>query len=368
MSAEHRPPAASIPAVVHGGLPLEELDRRGIDPRAVLDFSVSVHPLGPSPRVLAAAAAADLGRYPDSEVGALRRALAARHRMSADQVWAGNGASELLWLAAHLWLRPGDRALVLGPTYGEYRRAAALAGATTIEPRAEESRDFLPDLDALERLIRRERPRVAFLCNPNNPTGVYLDGAAVERLAAALGEGLLVLDEAFAGFVDDAWDATALLPRGNVLVVRSMTKDHGIPGLRLGYALGTTDRIAALRAAAPPWSVNSAAQAAGLAALEDDAHLEAGRRATREIAGYLRGALAPIGLALRPSAANFWLVRVPDATRLRAALLDEGILVRDCTSFGLPHHVRIGSRPLPDCERLVTALRHVVLCLRPDDC
>ncbi len=395
MAAE-RPSPSSVPLVEHGGLPLEELARRGLRPDDVVDFSVSLHQLGPSPAALAAACSADLGRYPDPQSSALRRALAERHGVEERQVWVGNGASELLWLAAHCWLQPGDRALIIGPTYGEYRRAAALAGACVVEYRAPEARDFVPDLDAVAALVERERPRLTFLCNPNNPTGVYLDALVVERLARLAAPGLLLLDEAYVPFVQAPWDAARAFglsvadggasaprqaiawpggvardlgqeaadttvragapPAPRVLLLRSMTKDYGLAGLRLGYALGPASLIEQLQRAAQPWSVNAAAQAAGLAALADNAHLEAGRRLVREVGAYLRRELARLGLVLRPSAANFWLVRVPNAAWLRQRLLDEGIVVRDCASFGLPGYIRLGARPLDDCARLVTAL------------
>ncbi len=349
--------ATATEFVAHGGLPFAELAERGIDPRSVIDFSVSVHPLGPSPRVLEAARTAELGCYPDPEVGALRQALARRHGVATEQVWVGNGASELLWLAAHAALRGGDSALTIGPTYGEYGRAARLAGAVVGEYWSPADREFAPDLDEIELLAELQRPRVVFLCNPNNPTGVYLGRDQVARLAGLADRPLLILDEAFVGFCQEPWDALELLSTNeNVLLVRSMTKDHGIPGLRLGYALGSSTLIAQMRHLAPPWSVNAAAQTAGLAALADDAHLEAGRQEVQRIAAYLRPALATFGLTLRPSAANFWLMAVPNAHTLRTALLQHGVLVRDCGSFGLPGYVRIGARPLADCQRLVAAL------------
>jgi len=219
---------------------------------------------------------------------------------------------------------------------------------------------FVPSLDEVELLAAMQRTCVVFVCNPNNPTGVLLDGAAVESLADLPGRPLVVLDEAFMSLAAAGWDSTPLLAHGNILVVRSMTKDHGVPGVRLGYALGTPDAIAAIRRVAPPWSVNAAAQAVGLAALEDEEHVARGRHLVGEVESYLRRELDTLGLTLRPSAANFWLVAVPDAAALRSALLDQGILVRDAGSFGLPGHVRLGARPLDDCARLVAALSRVL--------
>jgi histidinol-phosphate aminotransferase len=275
-------------------------------------------------------------------------------------VWVGNGASELLWLVAQAFLRPGEAALVLGPTYGEYRRAAVLAGAMVGEYWSPESWGFVPSLDEVELLSAMQHTTVVFACNPNNPTGVLLDRDAVESLTSLPGRPLVVLDEAFMSLAGASWDSTPLLRHGNLLVVRSMTKDHAVPGVRLGYMLGTPDAIAAIRRVAPPWSVNAAAQAVGLAVLQDEDHVVQGRRLVGEVETYLRRELATLGLTLHPSAANFWLVSVPDSAALRSALLDRGILVRDATSFGLPGHIRIGARPLDECTRLVTALSQVL--------
>jgi histidinol-phosphate/aromatic aminotransferase/cobyric acid decarboxylase-like protein len=272
----------------------------------------------------------------------------------------GNGASELLGLAAQAFLRPGEAALVIGPTYGEYRRAALLAGALVGEYWSPVAWDFVPSLDDVELLAAMQRTRVVFVCNPNNPTGVLLDRDAIDGLTSLPGRPLVVLDEAFMSLASAGWDSTPLLRRGNALIVRSMTKDHGVPGVRLGYALGSPESISAIQQVAPPWSVNAAAQAVGLVALADEEHVARGRQLVREVEAYLRRELAALGLTLRPSAANFWLVAVPDAAGLRAALLDFGIVVRDATSFGLPGHIRLGARPLDECARLVAALSRVL--------
>jgi threonine-phosphate decarboxylase len=346
-----------VPAVVHGGLPHDELDALGIDPDWVLDFSVSLNPLGPSPRVLEAARAADLITYPDPACGALRERLAECHAVGVSQVMVGNGASELIWLAVLANLRRDDTALVVGPTYGEYARSVRLVGGRVVEYLALERDDFAPDLEAVERLAARTRPSLVFVCNPNNPTGTALDLEALERLARLPGEPLVLVDEAFVSLARGVDPSVPLLEaRANLLIVRSLTKDHAIAGLRLGYALGAPDLIARIRALAPPWSVNAAAQAAGLAALGDPRHLEAGLGLIAEVEAFLRPELGAFGLTLRPSASGFWLVRVPDAARLRQELLGERVLVRDCASFGLPRHIRIGARPLADCARLVEAL------------
>ena len=126
-------------------------------------------------------------------------------------------------------------------------------------------------------------------------------------------------------------------------------------GLRLGYAIGTPAAADALDRVRPAWSVNAVAQAAGLAAVRDEAHLERARAEVRRARAYLTGALGGLGLRVLPSAANYVLVDVGDAAAARAALLARGIVVRTCASFGLPAFIRIGLRTLPECEALVGA-------------
>ena len=162
-----------------------------------------------------------------------------------------------------------------------------------------------------------------------------------------------MLDEAYAPFVDRRWDATRLLrAAGNVALVRSMTKDHALTGLRLGYLLASRPVVERVGRFQHSWSVNAAAQAAGIAALADPGHVERGRAAARVGREYLRRRLARLGLPCTASAANFLLVRVGDAAAIRMRLLREHrVCVRDCASFRLPEHVRIGVRRIEDGRR-----------------
>ena len=199
------------------------------------------------------------------------------------------------------------------------------------------------------------------MCNPNNPTGVYLPEADIGGLAQAVAQvdGLLVLDEAYVSFVDDPWDWRKLLEQGNLVVLRSMTKDYALTGLRLGYSLASpeiTDRLASFQ---PDWSVNSLAQAAGLVALADTEYLPKARQMVNQAKGFLTEEIAKMGFKVQASSANFLLVQVGNGTIMRDKLLERALVVRDCTSFGLPDYIRIGVRSLADCQRLVEAMAEV---------
>ena len=346
---------------VHGGLDPGELRALGLAPEHVLDFSANVNPLGPSQQVRQAVAGADLSSYPDRESLALREALAGSLDVGIENLLIGNGSTELIHLVARSRLRPGDSCLIFTPTFGEYEAAALAAGAEVHGLPAAEGEGFRWSIAAAGATIQELHPALIFLCNPNNPTGVCLDRDVVERLSAELGpEALLVLDDAYAPFADRRWDPLPLLGLGNVAILRSMTKDHALAGVRLGYLVAQPGVVAEAANLQHAWSVNAVAQAAGLAALEDTAHVEAAREVIREARAYLQRELKALGLAVTPSAANFLLVKVGDGAALRTELLCRAMAVRDCASFGLPEHIRIAVRRPEECARLVEALKEVL--------
>jgi histidinol-phosphate aminotransferase len=347
---------AALAPAFHGGAPPT------VEP--VLDFSVCSNPLGPSPRVVAAARAAAVERYPERESAALRGALAEKLDLAATQVVIGNGSVELFWLLALCYVERGDRVLLVAPTFAEYARPARLMGAEIVTHHLAAERGFAADVPALVAMMQSNQPRLIFVCNPNNPTGSYLSRNAVETLLAAA-PGLLVLDEAYVGLTAGAWDTRPLLDDQRLVLVRSLTKDHALPGLRLGYALAAPDVARALQWAQPPWSVNALAQAAGLAALADDEHVARGRALAAEAVAYLAEGLHDLGCAVVSSAANFLLADVADAAHITTALLQAGVYVRDCTSFGLPRHIRIAARPGNECEALLRAMRAVMQAPAP---
>lgn len=352
-----RPAVAALAPDAHGGPDEDELAALGWRPQDVLDFSASVNPFGPPPGVREALASCDVTSYPDRYASSLRRALAEREGVSPAQVVAGGGAAQLIWAIALSYLRPDDVAFVVGPTFGEYRVASQLMAARVVEWRAAAEQSFALDVVALRAALVAAAPRVVWLCNPNNPTGVYAPAGLLADLRAAAPEALWVLDEAYRPFVAEPWDSRPLVAAGNVLLLRSLTKDCALPGLRLGYALAAPAVCAALARSLPPWSVSAPAIAAGLAALARHDRVEASLAALREETAWLRVALLDRGWRVLPSATNFLLVQVGDAAAFRAGLLaGQRIQVRDCASFGLPDCIRIGTRTRPDNERLLAAM------------
>jgi histidinol-phosphate aminotransferase len=357
---------AGMEPVVHGGLSLEELVRQGLDPADAIDLSSNVSPYGPPPAVHGILAGVIFDRYPEPTARAMREAIAALLDVEPEQVVAGNGSVELIYLLAQVYLDPGDRALVIGPTFGEYTAAARFCGAEVIEYRARPEDGFVPDLDVISALIAIHRPRLVFCCNPNNPTGQALGEAATRALldATAAHGGLLVLDEAYRALADDhvlSWDTRRLLGYGPVVLLRSLTKDYAVPGLRLGYAVSLPVVGRALNALRIPWSVNVFAEAVGRRLLSEMDYLAAMRARLAHDKSYLRAALDGIGARHLPSVANYSLIAVGDGARTardcRRALLRDGLIVRDCTSFGLPEYIRVCVHERRATDRLARGLQ-----------
>lgn len=346
----------------HGGTNIAELRSLGLRPEDMLDFSASINPLGAPRSVLSAMNGVDLAAYPDTECTALRDALADRLGVSPKEILVGNGSTELIHLTGRAYLHSGITAAIFTPTFGEFEAACAMQSARVIDIAANEADRFSWEIEKAARTIAEQSPALVFLCNPNNPTGCYLSEEDVREIAGALPQdSLLLLDEAYLPFVDSRWNSLPLLDLGNVALLRSMTKDYALTALRLGYMLAPPDVVERVRAQQHSWSVNALAQAAGIAALADTAHVEDGRRAVQDAKRYLIGELAALGLHFIPSAANFLLVDVGSAKELRHALLKRHhIIVRDCASFGLPDYIRIGIRTKEDCNRLVAALRETL--------
>ena len=343
----------------HGGIDYAELKAMGLNPEAFMDFSVCVNPFMPPPGIRKILSTAAIEQYPDSEATELRQRLSERLGVPTDNILVGSGTTELIRLVALAYFRPGDSVLILEPTYGEYEVASLIVGAETVKHKARAEENFTPGMGSTLDLIKKHRPRGVFICNPNNPTGKYLSRQDIEAVLNALGDGLLILDEAYIGFVESSWSSLNLVSRGNIVILRSMTKDYGLAGLRLGYAVASQEIIKNLRRVCPPWNVNIIAQKMGIAVLDNDDYLERSKTKIREAKGFLTNELSGLGLPPLPSDAHFFLVRVGDAPAFRTALFKRGILVRDCTSFGLPEYIRIAPRTIPECRKLISIISSI---------
>ncbi len=360
MSDEQARPGRPRPDVVAmssyvPGRPAGEVRRRyGLD--HVVKLASNENPFGPSPRAVAAASAAlvESNRYPDGGATALRERLAALYGLGRANVIPGNGSDEIILLLALAYLQPGDRAVMAAPPYAIHRSAVATAGGAPILVGL---RDYAHDLEAMAAALTDDT-KLVFVANPHNPTGTHLGRDALRHFAARIPAGtLLVVDEAYHDYVDDAARHTArdlLDDYPNVVTLRTFSKAHGLAGLRAGYALAHEDVVGALDRIRPPFGLNSAAQAAALAALDDEGHVayvarenSAGRARIMEIA-------RRHGLETISSETNFVLLRAGpsgDSVALTERLMRRGVIVRPGENLGVPGWIRVsvGTREDLDC-------------------
>lgn len=358
MPLRPRPEIERIAPCPHGGPIYEEMEHSGFGPQDILDFSVSANPFGPPEGVQKAMTSAAIDQYPDSDSNELRSVLAKSLGIHTENIIVGNGSMEIIRMIATAYFS-NDEIIIPQPTFGEYEVACKICGSTISGVMASEDNKFLLDIDEMETAVCDRKPKAVFLCNPNNPTGQYLDKLSIEKLVDSSEDTLFVLDEAYVGFVANPWQSINLIERDNVIMVRSMTKDYTLAGLRLGYAVADTAIIATLQKVKPPWNVNSVAQCAGVAALQDTGFVDECRANIQKVKEYLTKQLEQIGMVPLDSDAHFFLVKVGNATEFRKDLLALGIMVRDCTSFGLPDYVRIAPRTITECEKLIEAVRLV---------
>jgi len=343
----------------HGGINYIELEQLGTSPETVLDFSVSTNPFGPPPGIREALGSASIENYPDSEATELRQSLAKKLNISPDNLLIGSGSTELIRLVALAYFGAEDSVLIPQPTYGEYEVACHLVSAKVLKQPMPKEANFQLNTAETADLIRKHQPKGIFLCNPNNPTGQYLSKEEVKEILSITKDSLVILDEAYIAFTENAWTSLDLVSWGNLVILRSMTKDYALAGLRLGYAISAEPIISVLKRVRPPWNVSSVAQKAGVLALNADDYLETCGVMIQEAKEFLLKELTCLGLSPLPSQTNFFLVKVDNAAEFRQALLKRGILVRDCASFGLPDYIRLAPRTIAECQRLITAIRGV---------
>jgi histidinol-phosphate aminotransferase len=344
------------------GKPIEELERElGI--ANAIKLASNENPLPPSDRVQRAVAAAltQLNRYPDGSGFYLRQALAKRHGLTADHIVLGNGSNDLIELLVRSFLRPGDEAVVPHPSFVVYPMIVQAAGGIRVMVML---RDHRLDLEAMARAIT-PMTKVVFIANPNNPTATIVTADEVEHFMARVPERtIVVFDEAYIEFAlgPDFPDALGYIRQGRkVVVLRTFSKAASLAGLRVGYAVADPDAIALMNRIRQPFNVNSLAQAAALAALDDDSHvlecvrmIEAGRH-------YLYDEFKALGIRYVPSRANFILVDAGrSATDIYQRLLKDGVIVRPMTPFGMETALRITVGTPEENRRLVKAL-HTVL-------
>jgi histidinol-phosphate aminotransferase len=340
------------------GKPIEEVERElGI--REAIKLASNENPLGPSPKAVAAiaAAAGRVHRYPDGQGHALRQALAARLGAAPEQIVLGNGSTELVEILAKAFLAGGRGAVVAEQAFIMYQIAVrAMGGRPTLVP----LRDHRHDLRAMAAACDA-RTALVYIGNPNNPTGTYVTRAELEDYFVRLPPHVLtVIDEAYLDYVEvpDCADGLQALKGGReVVVLRTFSKIHGLAGIRIGYGVAPPAVARAVEAVRSPFNTSSLAQAAALAALGDHEHMTRSRRENARERGYLQDELGRRRLRTIPSVANFVLLRsAVGGEELHRRLLLQGVIVRPMEPYGYADAVRVTVGTRAENERFLEAL------------
>ncbi|MEC4889943.1 MAG: threonine-phosphate decarboxylase CobD [Nitrospira sp.] len=365
---------ARLKARSHGGDVYAASRELQCDVTEVLDFSASINPLGPSPRVWRAITGARhvLSHYPDPDCWALRQALATQWQCESAQIVVGNGSMELIYALPHALKI--DHLLVVQPTFSEYAASMVRHGGHVSQVCADRNEQYALPVERLCGLLHRQKngPRAidgVMFCNPNSPTGQACGAEAVLELARmAQRRGVwLIVDETFADYCPERSILSLAASLSRVVVLRSLTKFYGLPGLRVGYAVARASVARTLRGALPPWSVNAMGQVAALAALQDTAHARKSLQYVITERTRLAGLLAELpGCRVFPAHANYIFMELPrgwQARQMTERLRRDGLLIRDCSRVpgANARSIRIAVRQRRDNDRLLLALSR---CLR----
>jgi histidinol-phosphate aminotransferase len=341
------------------GKPIEELEREyGVHDS--IKIASNENPLGPSPKAIAAIAAAlpDLHRYPDGDCFYLKRRLSEKLGLDRSHLILGNGSNELIEMIVRTFLRVGESIVVGKHAFAIYHLVAQAAGGKTITvPHI----GFKFDLKAMARAVTPDT-RIVFLDNPNNPTGTIYTRSEWETFLKAIPETVLVVvDEAYFEFVDDpAYPNSLTYHDGKRLLVtlRTFSKICGLAGVRVGYGMSSPEIIDALNRIRQPFNVNSLAQIGSLAALDDEEHIHKTKENNRQGLAYLRRELDRLGLEYAPTWGNFLLVKVGAGTYQR--LLPDGVIIRPMEGYGFPGYARVSVGTPTENERFVAVMEKLL--------
>ncbi len=347
--------------VYEPGKPIEQVARElGLDPEGIVKLASNENPHGPSPKAVAAAERAlrEAHLYPDGGYFALRQKLAQKYGLGMDQFVIGDGSNEIIELLGHAFLAPGVECVMHQAAFVVYKLVTVMFGATPVEVPLANMRQ---DLRALAAAVT-PRTRLVFLASPANPVGATNTAEEIFELARVLPPHvILVLDEAYADFLDNPPDLRPLIAEGRkVICLRTFSKIYGLAALRIGFGYAAPDLIAILQRARQPFNVNAIASAAAIGALDDEEFVIRCRRENQAGLAQLGGGFRKLGLEFVPGQGNFLLVKVGDGARIFGALQQRGLIVRPVKPYGFPEWVRITVGTRVQNERLLATLAEVL--------
>jgi histidinol-phosphate aminotransferase len=343
------------------GKPIEEVEREyGIANSVKL--ASNENPLGPAPKALEAIRArlGQLNLYPDGDCFYLKERLAKKLGVAPGRIIFGNGSNEIIELAARTFMRAGDEAVMARQAFIVYKLLVQAVGGVAREIPL---RDFTHDLDAISNALSA-KTRMVFLANPNNPTGTIYHRDAWERfLDRVPEEALIIADEAYFEYVSDPEYPDSLRYHDSgksILTLRTFSKLYGLAALRIGYGVALQEIIDLMQRVRQPFNVNSVAQWAALAALDDQQHVLKSLETNRRGMEFLNAEFDRLGLPHVPSQANFVLVRVGNGNEVFQRLLTQGVIVRPVGAYEFPEYVRVTVGTMDENRRFIEALGRII--------
>src|SRR5665213_2598229 len=342
------------------GRPIEEVARElGLPVDSIIKVASNENPFGPSPLAIVAMqkALAGVNLYPDGNAFYLKQKLAAKLGVEPANLVLGNGSNEIIEFVSHALLTPDSNIVVSQYCFAIYPIVAKMLGANVITVPA---KNHGHDLPAMCKAIT-DKTRIVFVANPNNPTGTLAPREEVIQFVNEVPDDvLLVMDEAYIEFLDDAVDLVPLIRLGvrkNLILMRTFSKIYGLAGLRIGYGIGSAELIFALEKIRQPFNANLLAQTASLAALDDDEHVCKTRQNNFLGLEFFAQAFRAMKLQYVPSSANFILVRVGDGKKVFEEMQKLGVITRFMGGYQLPEWIRISVGTPPENERCLGALK-----------
>ncbi len=362
MPLQFNPQLATLP-VYQAGRPIEEVARElGLPAASIIKLASNENPLGPSPKALAAMehVLKNLHLYPDANAFYLKQKLATKLGVETANVIFGNGSNEIIEFVGHAFMGPGAEVVVSQYCFAVYPIVTSLFGAKLVTV---PTKNLGHDLKAMVKAITPQT-RVMFVANPNNPTGTLASRAEVVELVNSVPDHvLLVMDEAYIEFLDDAVNLVPLIRDGqmkNLILMRTFSKIFGLAGLRLGYGVASPEIISALEKIRQPFNINSIAQAGAMAALDDANHFSATKANNAAGVEFFESAFKAMKLEFIPSSANFVLIRVGDGAKVFNELQKRGVITRPMAGYQLPEWLRISVGTPAENQRCLAALREIV--------
>ncbi len=341
------------------GKPIEELEREfGIVDS--IKLASNENPLGPSRLAIKALrkGIGDLNRYPDGGCWFLKNALSEKSGLNPDEILPGNGSNEVIELAVRTFLSPGDEAIMAHPSFVVYSMIVQAAGGKSI---VVPLKNWRHDLDAMASRIT-EKTKIIFIANPNNPTGTINTQAEMDTFMQKVPEDVLVVvDEAYYEYVTSPEYADSMKyfrQDRAILILRTFSKIYGLAGLRVGYGIAKASIITEMNKVRQPFNVNSLAQKAALAALEDKGHIAKAKRINEKGKKFLYRKLKSMGIEYVQTEANFIYIILKDdiASQLYGDLLKQGVIVRPMG----PREIRVTIGLPGENKRLIEALNNLI--------